>query len=162
MPFWLGAYVVVQFLTAFYSSIVDVVRLDGGGGAAVHGQLAVFVVGAFVFWTLTSCGQLFDGHPATWKSELVRFATLAFFKPDLKTLALFKFFLSPASFLFFFRASLMLALHETVGSSWGLTSMPAWLVRTILGSTILISMTKIATETSGQDITEHQKKKKLS
>lgn len=39
-------------------------------------QTLVLSVCFFLFWTLTSVGQIFDGHPSAWKSELARSSVL--------------------------------------------------------------------------------------
>ncbi len=72
LPFWLNCYVVLQFLSAFYASIVDVVRLTTAEDEAISQAAAALVVAASVFWSLTSCGQIYDGKPGAWKSELLR------------------------------------------------------------------------------------------
>ncbi len=68
LPSWLTVYVFLHYLVAFYMATVDVIRLEEG----MMGQIKIYTAIFFVFWSLTSTGQLYDGHPLAWKSEFLR------------------------------------------------------------------------------------------
>ncbi len=65
---WLNVYVVLQFVVALHMTVLDVVRLNEGVA-----QTKILIITFFVFWSLTTIGQLFDGHPFAWKSEFLRY-----------------------------------------------------------------------------------------
>ncbi len=75
---WLNVYVVIQFLVALHMTVLDVVRLNEGVA-----QTKILIITFFVFWSLTTIGQLFDGHPFAWKSEFLRYFWYIFVRDNI-------------------------------------------------------------------------------